>query len=98
MLSEDLTNVTATLRDHAGANGGKLYLSQRMTSILLDNLGLLALDLGQYEKSNGPIATGAPNIAAIQRGLAAGTVVSLADRRMSKMCSAFTPDDGGNAA
>ena len=98
MLSEDLFNVTATLRDHAGANGGKLDLSQRMTNILLDNLGLLAVDLGQYEKSNGPIGVGTPNVAAIQRGLTAGTVVNLADRRMRKMCSTFTPDDGGNAA
>lgn len=98
MLSEDLSNVTDTLRDHASANDGKLYLSQRMTNMLIDNLGLLALDLGQYEKSNGPIGVGAPNIAAIQRGLAAGTVVNLADRRMSKLCSTVSPDDGGNAA
>lgn len=95
MLSEDLSNVTETLRHYAGSNNGKLYLSARQTNVLIDNLGLLAHDLGEYEKSNGPIATGAPNIAAIQRGLAAGTVVNLADRRMRH---SFTPDDGGNAA
>lgn len=98
MLSEDITNLTETLRERASVNGGKLRLSERQTGILLDNLGLLGIDLGQYEKSHGPIGTGCPNIAAIQRGLAAGTVVSLADRRMSKMCSTVSPDDGGNAA
>ncbi|WP_417846986.1 hypothetical protein [Thalassospira povalilytica] len=95
MLSEDLSNVTETLREYAGSNNGKLYLSQRQTNMLIDNLGLLSVDLGQYEKTHGPIGAGAPNIAAIQRGLAAGTVVSLADRRMRH---SFTPDDGGNAA
>ncbi|OSQ49645.1 hypothetical protein [Thalassospira alkalitolerans] len=98
MLSEDLSNLTKTLMSNAAAHNGKLYLSARQTSILLDNLGLMSVDLGQYEKSHGPIGAGAPNIAAIQRGLVTGTVVSLADRRMSKICSAFTTDDGGSAA
>ena len=95
MLSEDLANVTAILRNRANAQNGKLYLSERQTDMLLSNLGLLAFDLDQYEKTHGPITADTPNFTAIQRGLASGQVISIADRRMSR---SFTPDDGGNAA
>ncbi|OSQ41651.1 hypothetical protein [Thalassospira sp. MCCC 1A01428] len=95
MLSEDLENLAATLRERANASKGKLLLTDRQTDMLLSNLQLLATDIGSYERTNGPIATGTPNLAAIKRGLASGQVVSLADRRMSRN---FTPDDGGSAA
>lgn len=98
MLSEDLHNLAADLRKRANATKGKLLLTDRQTEMLLSNLQLLATDIGSYEQTNGPIGAGTPNIAAIQRGLVSGQVVSLADRRMRQRLTPSCPDDGGSAA
>lgn len=99
MLSEKLSNITAALRKMANYNSGKLQLDHSTTDILLTNLQELSNDLGNYEKCLGPIAAGEPSLRAIERAVARGQVVSLADRRTAaNLHRDLPPDDGGSAA
>tara|TARA_R110001583_G_scaffold151740_2_gene303610 strand:+ start:4987 stop:5277 length:291 start_codon:yes stop_codon:yes gene_type:complete len=96
MLSQKLSNVTGALRKMAHRSGGKLVLDPSTTDILLTNLQELADRLGSYERANGPVSAGEPSLLAIERAVARGQVVNLADRRMARGFS--SPDDGGSAA
>ncbi|OSQ45565.1 hypothetical protein THS27_04350 [Thalassospira sp. MCCC 1A01428] len=96
MLSQKLSNVTGALRKMAHRSGGKLNLDASTTDILLTNLQELADRLGTYERANGPVSVGEPSLLAIERAVARGQVVNLADRRMARRFSG--PDDGGSAA
>lgn len=98
MLSKDLGGLTETLRGMAKNKGGQLVLSPRQTEMLIDNLMLLTTDLFRYEKSHGPIEAGKPNIAAIQRAMAEGKVVNIADVLMERRTGDHSDNDGGNAA
>lgn len=96
MISQKLSNVTAALRKQANIHDGKLRLDEHMTDILLTNLQDVADQIGNYEETNGPIPVGDPSLQAIERAVAIGLVVNLADRRMARDFA--NPDDGGSAA
>ncbi|AUG53908.1 hypothetical protein [Thalassospira marina] len=98
MLSQKLANVTAALRKMAHQTGGKLSLDAATTDILLTNLQELADRFETYEKTNGPLIVGEASLLAIERGVARGQVVNLADRRTSRaLRHDLTPGPGGAA-
>lgn len=98
MISQKLSNITAALRKQANAQGGKLQLDSSITDILLTNLQELSDNLGDYERSMGPIPVGEPSLYAIERAVARGQVVSLADRRTAANLRRDLPPDGGGSA
>ncbi|WP_297020737.1 hypothetical protein [Thalassospira sp.] len=99
MLSQKLSSVTAALRKQANIHDGKLQLDTHMTDILLSNLQDLAGQVGNYENTEGPILIANPCLDAIERAVARGQVVSLADRRTAaNLQRDLPPDDGGSVA
>lgn len=97
MLSQKLSNVTAALRKQANYSNGRLVLDVSITDILLTNLQELADGLAEYERSHGTIPVGDPSIRAIERAVARGEVVNLADRRTVIYLRRDLPPDGGGS-
>lgn len=99
MISQKLANITAALRKIANYQSGKLELDHATTDILLTNMDELAENLGNYEQNMGPIPVGEPSLRAIERAVARGQVISLADRRtVQNLRRDLSPDGGGSVA
>ncbi|MBO6771729.1 MULTISPECIES: hypothetical protein [unclassified Thalassospira] len=97
MISQKLSNITAALRKMANHSSGSLKLDHATTDILLTNLQELSDSLGSYEHSAGPIPVGETSLHAIERAVARGQVINLADRRTAEILRRDLPPDGGGS-